>query len=55
MNDLFEQYQSSPTEEIKIKLKNANEKVPKHYRAFILGKMGTKDYPIREIIYGRAD
>ncbi|MEN2413064.1 DUF7638 domain-containing protein [Flavobacterium mesophilum] len=48
---IFEEYKSTPTVKLKSKLKEAYENVPEHNRMFV-GDMDTKDYEVRQIIYG---
>lgn len=50
--DLYETYQKYPTEENKIALREAYERIPKHNRHYVLGDMNLHDDPIIEIIYG---
>ncbi|OGM97920.1 MAG: hypothetical protein A2817_01775 [Candidatus Yanofskybacteria bacterium RIFCSPHIGHO2_01_FULL_39_8b] len=50
---VFEEYNQSPTEENKQKLKTAYEDIPEHNRCYVLGDMNEKDYPIRYVIYGK--
>ena len=47
---IFDEYNASPSEELKQKLKTAYEIVPKHLRPY-LGDMDSKDWPIKNIIY----
>ena len=47
---IFDEYNASPSEELKQKLTTAYENVPKHLRPY-LGDMDSKDWPIRNIIY----
>jgi hypothetical protein len=49
---LYTEYAKNPTDENKENLKTAYENVPGHLRIYVLGDMDSKDYPIREIIYG---
>ena len=48
---IFEEYKSNPTVKLKNELKEAYEAVPEHQRIFV-GTMDTKDYEVRQIIYG---
>lgn len=50
--DVFKGYNQNPTEENKVKLKRAYEDMPEHNRHYVLGDMDSKDYPIRDVIYG---
>ena len=50
----FAEFKNNPTEENKIKLKEAYEKVPEHQQRY-LGDMDTKDTEIRMIIYGKQE
>ena len=48
---IFAAYKLNPTIELKQQLKKAYEEVPEHRRMFV-GDMDTKDYEVRQIIYG---
>jgi hypothetical protein len=48
---IFEDYIQNPTTKIKDSLKEAYEAVPEHQRIFV-GTMDTKDYEVRQILYG---
>lgn len=48
---IFEEYKLHPTFKLKQELKEAYEKVPEHQRMFV-GNMDTKDYEVRQVIYG---
>ncbi len=48
---IFEEYKQNPTVKLKIELKSAYEAVPLHQRMFV-GTMDTKDYEVKQIIYG---
>lgn len=48
---IFEEYKKNPTNKLKTELKEAYEAVPEHQRIFV-GTMDTKDYEVRQIIYG---
>ena len=48
---IFEEYKNTPTKKLKNELKEAYEDVPEHQRIFV-GTMDTKDYEVRQIIYG---
>lgn len=50
--EVFDEYKSNPTDELKEKLKAAYEKVPRHQRMFV-GNMDNKDYEVKKIIYGK--
>lgn len=50
--EVFNEYKSNPSNELKEKLKVAYEKVPKHQRMFV-GDMDTKDHEVKKIIYGK--
>ncbi|HKG06654.1 MAG TPA: hypothetical protein VKB19_09370, partial [Pedobacter sp.] len=48
---IFEEYKQKPTLKIKEELRKAYESVPEHQRMFV-GTMDTKDYEVRQVIYG---
>lgn len=48
---IFDEYKQNPTIKIQRELKEAYEAVPEHQRIFV-GTMDTKDYEVRQIIYG---
>jgi hypothetical protein len=48
---IFEEYKQTPTKKLRDELKNAYEAVPEHQRIFV-GTMDTKDYEVRQVIYG---
>lgn len=48
---IFDAYKLDPSFKLKQELKEAYEKVPEHQRMFV-GDMDTKDYEVRQIIYG---
>lgn len=48
---IFDEYKKHPTNRIKTELKDAYEAVPEHQRIFV-GTMDTKDYEVRQVIYG---
>ncbi|PSK87446.1 DUF7638 domain-containing protein [Taibaiella chishuiensis] len=48
---IFEAYKATPTLQLKNELKEAYEAVPEHQRMFV-GNMDTKDYEVRQVIYG---
>lgn len=48
---IYEEYTKNPTNENKLRLKSAYEKIPMHLRIYVLGDMDAKDWPIRTIIY----
>lgn len=48
---IFEEYKKQPTKKVKQELKEAYEAVPVHQRIFV-GTMDTKDYEVRQVIYG---
>lgn len=48
---IFEEYKQNPTKKLLDELKDAYEAVPEHQRTFV-GTMDTKDYEVRQIIYG---
>ncbi|MET0570788.1 MAG: hypothetical protein ABWZ79_05145, partial [Pedobacter agri] len=48
---IFEEYKKQPTKKLKKELKEAYEAVPEHQRIFV-GTMDTKDYEVRQVIYG---
>jgi hypothetical protein len=48
---IFDEYKQNPTKKLRDELKNAYETVPEHQRIFV-GTMDTKDYEVRQIIYG---
>lgn len=48
---IFEEYKQNPTTRLRLELKDAYEVVPEHQRIFV-GNMDTKDYEVRQIIYG---
>jgi hypothetical protein len=47
----FEEYKQNPTKKRRDELKEAYEAVPEHQRIFV-GTMDTKDYEVRQVIYG---
>jgi hypothetical protein len=48
---IFEEYRQNPTKKLRNELKISYEAVPEHQRIFV-GTMDTKDYEVRQIIYG---
>ncbi len=48
---IFEEYKQKPTKRLRDELKDAYEAVPEHKRIFV-GTMDTKDYEVRQVIYG---
>jgi hypothetical protein len=48
---IFEKYKINPTKKLRDELKEAYEAVPEHQRIFV-GTMDTKDYEVRQVIYG---
>jgi hypothetical protein len=48
---IFGEYKKHPTKKTKEELKEAYEAVPEHRRIFV-GTMDTKDYEVRQVIYG---
>jgi hypothetical protein len=48
---IFDEYKQNPTNNLRNKLKDAYEAVPEHQRIFV-GTMDTKDYEVRQIIFG---
>lgn len=48
---IFDEYKQNPTKKLRDELKEAYEAVPEHHRIFV-GTMDTKDYEVRQIIYG---
>lgn len=48
---LFDEYKQNPTKRLRDSLKEAYEGVPEHQRMYV-GTMDTKDYEVRQIIYG---
>lgn len=48
---IFDEYKQNPIKKIQDELKEAYEAVPEHQRIFV-GTMDTKDYEVRQIIYG---
>lgn len=48
---IFKEYKETPTLKLKDELKEAYEAVPEHQRIYV-GDMDTKDYEVRQIIYG---
>lgn len=48
---IFEEYKKHPTKKLKQELKEAYEAVPEHQRIFV-GTMDTKDFEVRQVIYG---
>lgn len=48
---IFEDYKHNPTKKLKNELREAYEVVPEHQRIFV-GTMDTKDYEVKQIIYG---
>lgn len=48
---IYQAYKENPSEELKMKLKEAYENIPTHLRVYVLGDMDAKDWPIRAIIY----
>ena len=48
---IFEEYRQNPTKKLRNELKVAYDAVPEHQRIFV-GTMDTKDYEVRQVIYG---
>lgn len=48
---IFEVYKQNPTKKLRDDLKAAYDAVPEHRRIFV-GTMDTKDYEVRQVIYG---
>lgn len=48
---IFDEYKQNPTKKLRYELKDAYEAVPEHQRTFV-GTMDTKDYEVRQVIYG---
>lgn len=48
---IFDEYKQNPTKKLRDELKEAYEAVPEHQRIFV-GTMDTKDYEVRQVIYG---
>lgn len=48
---IFDDYKQNPTKKLRDELKEAYEAVPEHQRIFV-GTMDTKDYEVRQVIYG---
>lgn len=48
---IFDDYKQNPTKKLRDELKEAYEAVPEHQRIFV-GTMDTKDYEVRQAIYG---
>ena len=48
---IFEEYKQNPTKKLRDELKVAYEAVPEHQRIFV-GTMDTKDYEVRQVVYG---
>lgn len=48
---IFDEYKQNPTKKLRDELREAYEAVPEHQRIFV-GTMDTKDYEVRQIIYG---
>jgi hypothetical protein len=48
---LFDEYKQNPTRRLRDSLKEAYEGVPEHQRIYV-GTMDTKDYEVRQVIYG---
>lgn len=48
---IFEEYKQNPTKKLQHELKEAYKAVPEHQRIFV-GTMDTKDYEVRQVIYG---
>jgi len=48
---IFDEYKQNPTKKLRDELKDAYEVVPEHQRIFV-GTMDTKDYEVRQVIYG---
>lgn len=48
---IFEEYKQQPTQKAREELKQAYEEVPAYKRIFV-GTMDTKDYEVRQVIYG---
>lgn len=48
---IFDEYKENPSKKLRDELKFAYECVPEHQRIFV-GTMDTKDYEVRQVIYG---
>lgn len=48
---ILDEYKRNPTKKLRAELKQVYEAVPEHQRIFV-GTMDTKDYEVRQIIYG---
>lgn len=48
---IFDEYKQNPTKKLRDELKEAYEAVPEHKRIFV-GTMDTKDYEVRQVIFG---
>lgn len=48
---IFDEYKQNPTKKLRDELREAYEEVPEHQRIFV-GTMDTKDYEVRQVIYG---
>jgi hypothetical protein len=48
---IFDEYKQNPSKKLQDELKYAYEAVPEHQRIFV-GTMDTKDYEVRQVIYG---
>lgn len=48
---IFDEYLKNPTLKLRDMLKNSYENIPEHQRIYV-GTMDTKDYEVRQIIYG---
>ncbi|WP_374172688.1 hypothetical protein [Flavobacterium tructae] len=48
---IFDEYKENPSKGLRDELKVAYEEVPEHQRIFV-GTMDTKDYEVRQVIYG---
>ncbi|WP_449329223.1 DUF7639 domain-containing protein [Sphingobacterium anhuiense] len=48
---IFDEYKQNPTKKLRDELKYAYEAVPEHQRIFV-GTMDTKDYEVRQVIFG---
>lgn len=48
---IFDEYKENPSKKLRGELKFAYENIPEHRRIFV-GTMDTKDYEIRQVIYG---
>jgi hypothetical protein len=48
---IFDEYKQNPTKRLRDELREAYEAVPEHQRIFV-GTMDTKDYEVRQVIYG---